>query len=140
MSAASMSHAPHFAGSTYVVIPTRGLATLEHPLALVARHDLVEQLLLCARVVEVVVDDLVTEQLPRDGATLELADRVAQRVRETLRIGFVCIALERRLELELLPNAVEPRGEQRRKARYGFASAPGILVSGRSDEPWPTMR
>src|SRR5881397_1159255 len=116
MSAASMSHAPHFAGSTYVVMPTNGLATLEHPLALVARHDLVEQLLLRARVVEVVVDDLVTEQLPRDGAALELADRIAQRVREALRVGLVRVALERRFELELLLDAVETRCQQRRES------------------------
>src|SRR5580765_3743367 len=68
MSAASSDHAPHFAGSTYVVMPTTGLATLEHPLPLVTRDHLVEQLLLGARVVQVVVDDLVAEQLPGEGS------------------------------------------------------------------------
>src|SRR5947209_8068019 len=115
MSAASSDHAPHFAGSTYVVIPTRGLATLEHPLALVARHDLIEQLLLRPRVVEVVVDDLVAEQPACSCSLLELDDRIAQRMRESLRVGFVRIPLERRFELELLLDAVEPRREQRRK-------------------------
>src|SRR5262245_54736339 len=57
-------------------------ATLEHPRALVAGDDLVEEALLRARVVEVVVDDLVAEEPARDVATLELADRVTERVRE----------------------------------------------------------
>src|SRR5258706_2141103 len=123
MSAASSAHAPHFAGSTYVVMPTTGfpLATLEHPLPLVARDHLVEQLLLRARVVQVVVDLLVTKQRTRDGAVLELDDCVAQRVRKALRVRLVRIAFERRLQLQLLLDAVEPRREQRckREIRIG---------------------
>src|SRR3954447_6557078 len=112
MSAASSCHGPHSAGSTYVVRPTMGLATLEHPLALVVRHDLVEECLFCARVREVVVDDLVAEEPPRDAALLEPLDRLAQRVREPLRVGLVRIALERRRQLELLLDPVQPRPEE----------------------------
>src|SRR3989440_5134479 len=106
MSAASRFQYPQRASVTYVVIPTTGLATLEHPLPLVARHGLVEQLLLGARVVEVMVDDLVAEQRARDRALLEARDRLAQRVRETLRVGDVRVALERRAELELVLDPV----------------------------------
>ena len=52
-------------------------ATLEHPLALVGGHDLVEEPLLRARVVHVVVDDVVAERGARDGAVLQRGDRVA---------------------------------------------------------------
>src|SRR5438270_11727617 len=75
MSAASSVQWPHEASSTYVVIPTSGLATFEHPLPLVARHGLVEEALLGTGVVEVVVDNLVAEQAPRDGAAFEARDR-----------------------------------------------------------------
>src|SRR5947209_19048261 len=34
----------------------------------------------------------------------------------------------------------KPEASSAAKARYGFASAPGIRVSGRSDAPCPTMR
>src|SRR5579884_696571 len=33
-----------------------------------------------------------------------------------------------------------PAASSAANARYGFASAPGIRVSGRTDEPWPTTR
>src|SRR5436305_15098864 len=99
MSAASRFQYPQRASVTYVVMPTTGLATLEHPLALVARDHLVEQLLLGARVVQVVVDDLVAKKLPRDGAVLELGDRVAQRMWEALRVRLVRVAGDRRREL-----------------------------------------
>src|SRR5579864_5672352 len=113
MSAASSSQCPHDAGSTYVVTPTRGLATLEHPLPLVARDRLVEEPLLRPRVVQVMLDDLVAEQRARDRPALEPLDRVAQRVREALDIGLIRVPLERRSELEALLDAVEPRREQR---------------------------
>src|SRR5690348_11569294 len=100
MSAASRFQYPHFASVTYVVIPTTGLATFEHPLPLVARHGLVEQLLLGPRVIEVVVDDVVAEDFPRDAALLEPRDRLAHRVREPPSVGDVGVALERRPELE----------------------------------------
>src|SRR5207248_9491469 len=98
MSAASRFQYPQRASVTYVVIPTTGLATLEHPLPLVARHRLVEQLLLGACVVQVMVDDLVAEHRARDRALLEACDRLAQRMWETFRVGGVRIPLERRPE------------------------------------------
>src|SRR5579862_6028022 len=115
MSAASSSQCPHDAGSTYVVMPTTGLATLEHPLPLVRRDDLVEEALLGARVVQVVVDDLVAEERARDRSLLERRGRVAQRVREALDVRFIRVALERGPELEPLLDSVEPGGEQRRE-------------------------
>src|SRR5712691_7650645 len=95
-------------------MPTTGrpLATLEHPLPLVTRDDLVEEPLLRACVVQVMVDHLVAEQRSRDRPALEPRDRLARRVREALDVGLVCIALERRPELELLLDAVEAGGEQ----------------------------
>src|SRR5260370_29737221 len=115
MSAASSVQLPHDASSTYVVMPIKGLATLEHPLPLVTRHDFVEQPLLGARVVQVVVDHLVAEQRARERTALEPRDRVAQRMREALDIGFVGVPHEGGAELELLLDAVETRGEQRRE-------------------------
>src|SRR5205823_7579772 len=115
MSAAGSFQTPHSAGSTYVVMPTMGLATLEHPLALVVGHDGVEQLLLGARVVHVMVDHLVAEQRARDRPAFEPIDRLAHRVREPLDVGLVRVALERGPELELLLDSVEPGGEQRRE-------------------------
>src|SRR5258708_23090966 len=112
MSAASSCQLPHDAGSTYVVIPTTGLATFEHPLPLVARDHLVEQTLLRARVVEVVIDDLVAEELPGDRPLLERRDRVAERVREAPHVGLVRVALERGPELELLLDPVQARAQQ----------------------------
>src|SRR5260221_1905295 len=120
MSAASSVQLPHDASSTYVVMPTKGLATFEHPLALVARHGLVEETLLGTRVVQVVVDDLVAEQRACNRAALEPRDRVAQRAREPLDVGLVRVPNERRPELELLLDAVEARGEQRREREIGI--------------------
>src|SRR5512146_1328250 len=114
MSAASRLQWPHCASSTYVVIPMTGLATFEHPLPLVARHRLVEELLLRARVVQVVVDDVVAEEPARDRAVLEPVDRVAQCVREALDVGLIRVPLEGGPELEPLLDPVEAGGEQRR--------------------------
>src|SRR5712672_3563019 len=112
MSAASSFQWPQDAGSTYVVMPTTGLATLEHPLPLVGRHDLVIEPLLGARVIQIVIDDLVTEQRARHRSVLESRGRVAQRARETLDIGLVRVAFEGRPELELLLDAVQPGREE----------------------------
>src|SRR6266404_6827497 len=87
-------------------------ATFEHPLPLVARHGLVEQLLLGAGVVQVVVDDVVAEDLPRDAALLQTGDRLAQRVREPLGVGNVRVALQRRPELKAVLDPVEPGAEE----------------------------
>src|ERR1700730_1906774 len=94
-------------------MPTTGLATLEHPLALVGCHDLIEEALLGARVVQIVIDDLVAKQLARHRPGLETSDRLAQRTREALDIGLVRVAFEGRAELELLFDAVQPGGKQR---------------------------
>src|ERR687885_1148379 len=94
-------------------MPPAGIATLEQPLALVARHHLVEEPLLGARVVEVVVDDVVSERTPRDQASLERGDRLAQRPREALRIRLVRVSLERRRQLELPLDPVQAAREQR---------------------------
>ncbi len=52
----------HDASVRYVVMPIRGLATFEESLPLVAGDDAIEQLLLGAPVVQVVVDDVVAER------------------------------------------------------------------------------
>src|ERR1044072_2284517 len=57
ITAAGTSHAPQRTlGSAYAVIPITGLPTLEEPLPLVGRDHAVEELLLRACVVEVMVD------------------------------------------------------------------------------------
>src|SRR4051794_6559770 len=107
-SAASSSHAPNRAGVTYVVMPTTGLATLEQPLAFPARHRRVEEPLLDARVVQVVLDDVVAEYVTRHRAHLERGDRLAQRRRKPLRVRLVGVALERRARVEPRGDAVQP--------------------------------
>ena len=58
------------------MIPISGLATLEQPLSFVTRHDLVEQTLFGARVVQVVVDDVVAQRRTGDRPALERLDRL----------------------------------------------------------------
>src|ERR1700674_3947510 len=72
------------------------LNALEEPRAFVIGDDFVEERLLRARVVQIVVDDIVPESLPGHLAALQLRDSIAHRVRESLDVGFVCIALELR--------------------------------------------
>src|SRR6266576_3648821 len=126
MSAAGSFQTPHAAGSTYVVMPTTGRrsATFVHPLALVIRHDGIEQPLLRVRVVQVMVNHVVAEQRSRDGAAFEPLDRLPQRVRKALDVGLVRVALERRPELELLLDPVQAGGEERckREVRVGVGS------------------
>src|SRR6476661_4869809 len=97
-------------------MPTTGLPTLVHPLALVVRHDGVEQPLLRTRVVQVMVDRLVAEQRACDRPAFKLLDRLAQSVREPLDVGLVRVALERGPKLELLLDPVQARGKQCRKS------------------------
>src|SRR5947208_11168877 len=119
-SAAGRVQAPQrTSGSAYAVMPisgrgtavslvrARGSAPLEHPLALVAGDDLVEEALLRARVVQVVVDDLVAEGGARHRPALEAVDRLAQRRREAFHVGLVRVALERGRQLEPVLDPVE---------------------------------
>src|SRR5438132_3720917 len=95
-------------GSSVAGLTTAKLATLEEPLPLVAGDDLVEQPLLRAPVVEVVVDDLVAERRTCHRPRLQRRDGLAQRRREPLRVGLVRVPLERRRELELVPDPQPP--------------------------------
>src|SRR2546423_1036839 len=101
------------------------LASLEEPLPLVARDDGVEEALLGARVVQVVVDDLVPEGRPRHRPRLECRRRLAERPRKALGVGLVCVALERRRELEALLDPVETGREQRGEREIWIDSAAG---------------
>src|SRR3954452_5304560 len=97
-----------------------GLATLEEPLALVARHDRVEEALLGARVVEVVVDYVVSERRARHGAVLECLDRLQEGVREALGVRLVRVPLERRRQLERILDAVEAGCQDGREGKVGI--------------------
>ena len=80
-------------------------------------------MLLRARVVQVVVDDLVAERLPRHRAVLERGDRLTQRVWETLRVRLVGVAFEWRRQLELVLDPVEAGDERReREVRVGVSA------------------
>ena len=85
----------------------------------------VEQLLLGARVVEVVVDHLVAERRARHRAALERRDRLAQRVREAVGVGLVGVALERRRQLELLLDPVQAGRDDRREREIGIRVGAG---------------
>src|SRR4051794_26646351 len=119
-----MSHTPHFAGVRYVVIPTKGLPTFEEPLALPVGDDGVEELLLDARVVQVVVDDLVTERSPCHATLLQRGGRLAQRRREAFRVRLVSVPLDRGRQLEPALDPVEARRDQRgdREVRVDVAA------------------
>ena len=100
-------------------------ARSKHPLALVAGDDLVEEALLGARVVQVVVDDLVAERLAGDRAEPR-APSIASRSVCGKRFGvrLVGVALERRRQLELVLDPVQPGGEHRgeREVRVDVAA------------------
>src|SRR6266699_5186373 len=89
---------------------------LEQPLALVAGDDPVELRLLGAGVVEVMVHHVVAESLARHLALLELADGVAQGMRESLHVRLVRVAFELRRHFELLFDSMQA-GRQERGAR-----------------------
>src|SRR5436309_10016330 len=88
------------------------LPTLEQPLPLIAGNYLVEQGLLGARVVQVVVDDVVAERLAGHPALLEARDGVTQCVGETLHVRLVGVALELGREGQLLLDAAEARRQE----------------------------
>src|SRR5436853_4187808 len=86
-SAVSISQSPKFAAVKYVVIPTIGrsaLPTFEQPLPLVAGDDLVEEPLLDASVVDVMVDNRVAERRARNRPFLERGHGLAERRGEPL--------------------------------------------------------
>src|SRR5205814_9482118 len=98
------------AGTRYVVMPMSGraLPTLVKPRALPVRDDAVERFLLRPRVIQVVVDDVVAEGRPDDRPRLEGRDCFAQRGRESLDRRLVRVSLERRQQLQLVLDPVEP--------------------------------
>src|SRR6188472_3971002 len=73
----------------------------------------IEEPLLGARIVEVVVDDLVAERGPGDRPLLERGDRVSHRAREPLGTRLVGVSLERGREPELVLDPVEARRDHR---------------------------
>src|SRR5437762_14318099 len=93
------------------------LPTLEEALALVVGHDLVEQRLLGAGVVEVVVDHVVAERGAGHRPPLEVADRLPERAREPLHVRLISVALELGRQLELLLHPAQPGGQQGGEAK-----------------------
>src|SRR5262245_33237606 len=124
-SAASSSQAPNVAGVRYVVMPTTGLATLVQPLALPARHDPIEDCLLRAGVVQIVIDDVVAERGASHCPALQSGDRLPQRRREPIGRRLVRVPLERRRKLQRLLDPMKPGGEHRREREIGVHVAPG---------------
>src|SRR5215210_2283828 len=102
-----------------------GSAALEQPLTLVAGNDLVEEALLRARIIEVVVDDVVAQRRAGDGAVFQRRDRLAQRMREALGVRFVRIALESRRQRRVVLDPVQAGRQQRREREVGIDVAAG---------------
>src|SRR4029078_6642442 len=75
----------------------------------------IEEPLLGARIVDVVVDDLVAERRSRDRPLLERGDPFAHRARKPLCARLVGVPLERRREPELVLDPVEPGRDHRRE-------------------------
>src|SRR5439155_17944932 len=100
-------------------------ASFEEPLAFVVRDDLVEQRLLGARVVQVMVDHVVAERLARHRPALQQPDGLAQGAREALDVGLVGVAFELRRKFELLLHAMQPGREQCREAQVRVGVSAG---------------
>src|SRR5947208_11923553 len=100
-------------------MPTTGLATFEQPLSFVTGYGLVEQPLLDAAVVEVVLDDLRAESVACNRSRSERIDRLPERRWEPLRPRLVRVPFERRRQLEPLVEPMQARGDHRgeRKVR-----------------------
>src|SRR6187397_1585522 len=115
--ASATSSAPETATSSarFARWPGRCSDALEVALSFPVGDEAIEEPLLGAGVVEVVVDDLVAERGARHRASLERRDRLSERRREALGIRLVRVALERRRRLELLLDAVQPGRDHRRE-------------------------
>ena len=110
-----------------------GSATLEEPLPFVARDNVVEELLLGAPVVEVVVDDVVAERRARDLAALSSA-AIASRSVDGKRSASETYALPSSAgpSSSLCSIPCSPAAISAANARYGLTSPPGIRVSTRN--------
>src|SRR3954453_4462681 len=102
-----------------------GLEPLEATEALPVGDGRVEGRELDAGVVEVVRDDLLAERLARDGAGAEQLGGVAEGRRHARLVGEVGVALVGRLELELVVDAVQAAGDERREREVGVAARAG---------------
>src|SRR5262245_59890676 len=102
-----------------------GSGALEVALSFPVGDVAIEEPLLGTRVVEVVVDDLVAERGARHRAMLQRGDRVAHRAREPVRLRLVGVPLERGSEPQLVLDAVEPRGDDRREGEIRVDVAAG---------------
>src|SRR5262249_39047073 len=109
----------------YVVIPTTGLTTFEQPLTLVARHHFIVETLLGPAVVQVVIDDLVTERRASHRPAVERVDRLPQRGRKALRVRLVRVPLERGRYGQRVLDPVQPGRDQRREREVGVHVAAG---------------
>ena len=122
-------------------MPTRGLATLVQPLPLPVRHNAIEQLLLGAGVVEVVVDDVVAERTrarssrPRARRSPRAASTGTARHPRRTRSLRAAGGSSSSFSIPCSPAAIVAAN-----ARYGFTSPPGMRDSTRIAEPDPTMR
>src|SRR5258705_2663939 len=96
------------------------LDSLEQADQLPVGDGLVVRLLLEAPVLEVVLDDLRAERLARGLRPLELAERVAQRLRHLGQPRvLVGIALEHRWRRQLLGDPAQPRRDGGREGQLG---------------------
>src|SRR5215208_3771973 len=109
-------HTVHAARSTIAQMPITGRlmppsAAFEHAAALVVGDHLVEEPLLRAPVVQVVLPDGLTEGPLGELAALPEVHRFAQRRRESLRLGgLVRVALELRAGVRGILDPVEAGG------------------------------
>ena len=116
-------------------------AALEVALALVAGDGAVEELLLGARVVEVVVDDLVAERDLGPSSPVSSA-AIASRSACGKRSASDSYALPSSGGGGSSPCSIpcRPAAITAANARYGLTSPPGIRVSTRRAFPCPTTR
>src|SRR5262249_33227680 len=107
-------------------MPTTGAsATLEHAAPLVVSDDLVEQALLGAAVVQIVLPDRLAERALGELARLPERDGLAQRRGERLGLGLrVGVADQLGPRVDAVLDPVEPGGEQRRIAEIGVDVRP----------------